>query len=77
VVTVEEGGDPARAGMRKMGLVQLKGLDRVPVYEVVDASIWDETRFEPATGSLMEALEREYTMSRSRAEGEVTRPGVA
>ncbi len=48
-------------GIRKLGMAHLKGLDRVPVYEIVDASSWGEaTLMELRSGNLLELLEREY-----------------
>jgi hypothetical protein len=51
----------ALVGIRKLGLAHLKGLDKIPVYEIVDASAWSEaTLMELRGGDLVELLEREY-----------------
>lgn len=49
-------------GIRKLGVAQLKGLDRLPVYEIVDAAIWgDNTLMELRTTNLVEVIEREFS----------------
>lgn len=48
-------------GIRKLGVAHLKGLDRIPIYEIVDAANWaDATLMELRSGDLIELLEREY-----------------
>ncbi len=48
-------------GIRKLGVAQLKGLDRLPIYEVVDAAIWgDATLMELRGVQLVELIEREF-----------------
>ena len=55
-------------GLRKMGLAHLKGLDRIPVYEIVDGAPWEGQRLGPAPGrSLIEAIDREFVVGRSAA----------
>lgn len=54
--------DPAGrlvVGMRRLGVANLKGLDRATVYEVVDAGPLAAEAVPVATGSLGEALDRE------------------
>jgi hypothetical protein len=59
VVCTEEAGG-LLVGLRKMGLAHLKGLDRIPVYEVVDGAAWEGLPLAPAPGAtLMEAIERD------------------
>ena len=59
MVRAEEGGG-LLVGLRKMGLAHLKGLDRIPVYEVVDGAAWEGLPLAPAPGAtLMEAIERD------------------
>ena len=65
VLRPDDAGGPL-IGLRKMGLAHLKGLDRIPVYEIVDGAPWEGQRLEPAPGSsLIEAIDRELAVSRS------------
>ena len=41
-------------GVRKLGVAQLKGLDRLPVYEIVDASLWGDNTLVELRGGLLE-----------------------
>lgn len=57
-------------GLRKLGLANLKGLDRVPVYEAVDGGQWlDATLVEVRGAELLDALERDFLKRRSSASG--------
>ncbi len=48
-------------GVRKLGMAHLKGLEKLAVYEVVDADTLDAGTFAPADGSfLVGALDREF-----------------
>jgi hypothetical protein len=48
------------AGVRKLGVAQLKGLDNTPIYEIVDAALWgDHTLIEMRGRNLVEEVERE------------------
>ncbi len=48
------------AGVRKLGVAQLKGLDNTPIYEIVDAALWgDHTLIETRSRNLVEEVERE------------------
>ena len=68
VVVRPDGAEGTLVGLRKMGLAHLKGLDRIPVYELVDGAPWEGQRLQPAPGSsLIEALDREFAASRSSA----------
>jgi len=59
VLCEEETGDPVRVGIRKLGIGKFKGLEPMPVYEVVDGRSWDEDKLKriPAQ-NLLGALER-------------------
>jgi len=64
-VTVRLESSPAAPsqliGLRKLGLANLKGLDRMPIHEVVDGGAWtDFTLVELRGTSLVEAIEREF-----------------
>lgn len=61
-VKVETGASSLLVGIRKLGVAQLKGLDRLPVYEIVDASVWgDNTLMELRAAELTEMIEREFS----------------
>jgi hypothetical protein len=62
-IKVDEPGTGSQLiGVRKLGVAQLKGLDRMPVYEIVDAAIWgDATLMEMRTTNLVELIEREFS----------------
>jgi hypothetical protein len=54
-------GHSLLAGLRKLGVAQLKGLDNTPLYEIVDATLWgDNTLLELRGSELLELAEREY-----------------
>ncbi len=60
-VKLEVPGHSLLAGLRKLGLAQLKGLDNTPIYEIVDATLWgDNTLLELRGGNLIELIEREF-----------------
>ncbi len=60
-VKLELPGMSLLAGLRKLGLAQLKGLDNTPIYEIVDASLWgDNTLLELRGGDLIDLIEREF-----------------
>jgi hypothetical protein len=49
------------AGLRKLGMARLKGLEPLAVYEVVDGAGWDGSQLvEEGTQDLLSALERDY-----------------
>jgi hypothetical protein len=57
-------GHSLLAGLRKLGVAQLKGLDNTPLYEIVDATLWgDNTLLELRGSGLVEMVEREYRAS--------------
>lgn len=61
-VKLEGPGSSLLVGIRKLGVAQLKGLDRLPVYEIVDAAIWgDNTLMELRATNLVELIEREFS----------------
>ena len=60
VLAVEEPGEVMSIGLRKLGTALLKGLDRLAVYEVIDAAGL-QTRDSDSTGaSLHVVLEQEF-----------------
>ncbi len=55
-------GGSLLVGVRKLGVAHLKGLDRLPIYEIVDAALWgDNTLVELRSGGLVELVEKEFT----------------
>ena len=62
-------GDAASAftvGVRKLGLANLKGLDRMAVYEIVDGERWHEQPLEEiAPGKLLAGLDRDFATSKT------------
>ncbi len=68
-------GGPMVVGLRSLGRANLKGLEKLPVYEVVDGAAWDARDIEPVTTvDLMEALDR--AMAGTLASEEDTRPVI-
>jgi hypothetical protein len=62
VVRVDDhgGGAPLTVGLRFLGRASLKGLDTLPIYEVVDGEAWSDHQIEPVTVTdLTHAIERE------------------
>ncbi len=62
---VDTVGGSLLVGVRKLGVAHLKGLDRLPVYEIVDASLWGDNTLVELRGSLMELIEREFNSALS------------
>ena len=63
-VKLEGPGSSLLVGIRKLGVAQLKGLDRLPIYEIVDAAVWgDNTLMELRGANLVEMIEREFNAS--------------
>lgn len=59
VLALEDGTSQLYVGLRKLGVAHLKGLDDLPVYEVVDATDLADREREPLSGlSLTSALDR-------------------
>lgn len=52
-------------GLRKLGVAHLKGLDRLPIYEIVDAALWGDNTLVEVRGSLTELIEREWSAALS------------
>lgn len=60
VLDLEDAGSKLPVGIRKLGMAHLKGLDDLPVYEIVDAALFDPETLEPIRGErLVMAVERE------------------
>ncbi len=60
VLAVEEPGEVMSIGLRKLGTALLKGLERLAVYEVIDAADL-QTQDSDATGAALHvALEQEF-----------------
>lgn len=73
-VPIGSGAGSMLVGLRKLGLANLKGLDRLPVYEAVDGGQWlDATLVEIRGGDLLDALERDFLQRRSPAAAGPTR----
>ena len=62
------GTDGMLVGIRKLGMAHLKGLEKLAVYEIVDADTLDAGTFAPAEGSfLVNAIDREFAGAMSGA----------
>jgi hypothetical protein len=60
VVIFEDAGERLPVGIRKLGMAHLKGLEKLPVYEIVDAAgIAEEGLAEIPGEPLLAALDRE------------------
>jgi len=73
MLELEDGGERLVVGLRKLGLAQLKGLEKLSVYELVDGGAFGEEsladRGEPLDGGLVGAVEREFARSRNGTAG--------
>jgi hypothetical protein len=64
VVAFEDQGETIHVGLRKLGSARLKGLDRLPVYEVVDGEELERKAWGEFAGEqLMAAIEQEFVSS--------------
>jgi len=53
-------------GVRKLGLANLKGLEQMPIYEVVDGAMWQDQELEEASSNLLlNCLDRDAGTSRA------------
>lgn len=82
VLRVDEGvaSEPLVVGIRRLGQASLKGLERLPVFEVVDGADWREDELETVeTTDLLAAVERDMAGTLGRGmdlEDAGTRPGL-
>ncbi|MEM1204931.1 MAG: hypothetical protein AAGN66_17000 [Acidobacteriota bacterium] len=61
-VPIEEGGQKLMVGFRKLGIGKFKGLEPLPIYEVVDCDSWESRDLkEIPPQKLVGALERLFT----------------
>lgn len=61
VLGIESGAERLLVGVRKLGLASLKGLERVPVIEVIDGEKWrDQPLTEIDSRRLLDSLEQEF-----------------
>jgi hypothetical protein len=61
VLTLGEAANQLLVGLRKLGLASLKGLAKVPVYEIIDGELWrDQPLPSVARGRLLVSLDREF-----------------
>ncbi len=62
VLTLGESTENLLVGIRKLGMAKLKGLEKVPVFEIVDGEIWRGQTLENApTTRLLASLDRKFT----------------
>lgn len=57
---LDAAGGSLLVGLRKLGVARLKGLDRLAIYEIVDASLWGDNTLVEVRGGLGELIEREF-----------------
>src|SRR4029453_6942984 len=68
VLTLEDAGEQLPVGIRKLGHAQFKGLEKLPVYEIVDAVDFDPATLTAIEGErLITAVEREFANAMGRA----------
>lgn len=61
LLAIDAGGERLLVGIRKLGLANLKGLERVPVIEVIDGERWrDQPLTKMDSEKLLDSLEREF-----------------
>jgi hypothetical protein len=62
LLEVADGGAPVWVGVRKLGMAQLKGLEKLAVYELVEGKTLDPGSYQEIRGeTLGSAIEREFT----------------
>lgn len=62
VMDLDDGGEPLSVGMRKLGLTQLKGLEKLMVYEIVDGATFDPGSLKDLPDQkLVSTVDREFT----------------
>ncbi len=67
VLTLEDAGEQLPVGIRKLGHAQFKGLEKLPVYEIVDAADFDPATLTAIEGErLVTAVEREFANAMGR-----------
>ena len=60
VLSLEDAGEMLQFGIRKLGMAHLKGLEKLPVYEIVDGATLDPATLSPIQEDcLVSAIERE------------------
>ncbi len=70
VFHVDDGGERLPVGLRKLGTARLKGLERLPLYEIVDGARLDQASLRALRGErLVTAAERESTRPLIQQEG--------
>ena len=70
VACEEEVGGRVLVGIRKLGIGRFKGLEPMPVYELVDGSSWQEESLKSIPSqNMLGALERLFMSSRIRQQG--------
>ena len=57
---IEDGPESLLIGVRKLGIARLKGLDTLPIYEIVDAALWGDNTLVEVRGAITELVEREF-----------------
>lgn len=61
LLQVEDGGSSVWVGVRKLGMAQLKGLEKLAVYEIVEGATLDPGSYQEIRGeTLGSAIEREF-----------------
>lgn len=67
VLVLEDAGQELPVGIRKLGLATLKGLEKLAVYEIVDAAELDPASLVPLEGErLVAAVERDFANALGR-----------
>lgn len=68
VLSLQDSGELLPVGIRKLGLAHLKGLEKLAVYEIVDAAAFEPASLTPieGEGSLVTAVEREFASAMGR-----------
>jgi hypothetical protein len=78
VVDVEEEGFAFRVGIRKLGIGKFKGLEPIPVYELVDGSAWNAQDLKQIPSQrLLGALERLFTKTIAASQERQRSPSAA
>jgi hypothetical protein len=58
LISIEDAGETLLAGIRKLGMAHLKGLEKLAVYEIVDGATLDSASFSPLEGKpLVDAID--------------------
>lgn len=70
VLHLEDGTERIPVGFRRLGVARLKGLEKAPVYEIVDGATFPPGLLRRTSGErLLPSVDRDFTVSMTRVKG--------